>query len=409
MLNSARSGAWITRHRLRAYCAILLAFYTIAVLALVGTSNGLVDRWDRPLGTDFSEVYAAGASVLKGAPAAPYDNAAHLQMQREIFGPKTPFFAWSYPPYFLGLAALFALLPYLGSLAVWQASTLALYVSAIRKLAFDRDWQLATLAFPGAFITLIQGQNAFLTAGLFAWSLIMLESRPTVAGVLIGLLAYKPQFGVLIPIALIAGRHWRAIGAAIATIAAMTLATWIAFGENVWRGFFVSTTFARVVLTEQGATGFFKIQTIFSAVRQLGGSVALAYGTQAVSALACATIVALMWRRRADLRLKSAALMTGALLSTPYALDYDMALLGPALAFMASYVHENGARPWDKTILAVVWAAPLIARPAALVSHLSLGVAAMVLFMGMIARAGQLVRTTATSATPERSQKALTV
>lgn len=395
MLNGARTGAWLTRARMRGYCFMLLAFYAISIAAVLATSNGVLDRWSRPLGPDFSEVYAAGVSVLKGDPAAPFDNAAHFREQRELFGPKAQFYAWGYPPYFLAIAALLACLPYLGALAVWEVSTLALYFSAFRRLALDRDWLLPALAFPGVYVNAIQGQNAFLTAGLLAWSLILLESRPILAGVLIGFLAYKPQFGVLIPVALIAGRYWRTVGSAFATLALMTLAAWMAFGSDAWRGFFASTTFSRTVVTEQGAAGFYKLQTIFSAVRLVGGSISLAYAAQIVTALACASIVAVLWGRRADWRIKSAALMVGALLATPYALDYDMALLGPALAFMASYINERGARPWEKTILAAVWVAPFLARPVALASHFPLGVATMVLFMGTIARVARSAQSTA--------------
>ena len=56
------------------------------------------------------------------------------------------------------------------------------------------------------FVNVGHGQNGFLTAALLGGALHWLDRRPWLAGVLIGCLAYKPQFGVLIPVALLAGR-----------------------------------------------------------------------------------------------------------------------------------------------------------------------------------------------------------
>jgi putative flippase GtrA len=224
------------------------------------------------------------------------------------------------------------------------------------------------------------------TAGLMAFGLLAIERRPLLAGVLFGLLAYKPQFGILIPIALVAGGYWRTALAAAATIAAMTLGTWFAFGGETWRGFFAMMTFSREVISEQGVTGWHKIQTVFAAVRMLGGSIPLAYGFQFVSTAICAVLVAVLWYGRTDRRLAAAALMTGALLSTPYALDYDMMLLGPALAFVVAYGVEKGFRPWEKSLLALVWIVPIIARNIAEVTFVPVGVLTMFAFMSLIVR-----------------------
>ncbi|TPO02162.1 DUF2029 domain-containing protein [Mesorhizobium sp. CU2] len=176
------------------------------------------------------------------------------------------------------------------------------------------------------------------------------------------------------------------MGAAGATIVAMTLATVWAFGWETWRGFFDMMHFSRVVISEQGATGWYKIQTIFSAVRMWGGSIPLAYGVQAISTFGCAAIIAWMWFARVDRRLAAAALMTGALLSTPYALDYDMMLLGPALAFVIAHRLEKGFAPWEKTTLAVIWATPLLARDLTMATFIPVGQIAMIVFLALILR-----------------------
>ena len=77
---------------------------------------------------------------------------------------------------------------------------------------------LLALAFPAVYVNLAHGQNGFLSAALLGGSLLILDQRPKLAGVLIGLLAYKPQFGVLIPLVLIATGRWTVIAAAAATV-----------------------------------------------------------------------------------------------------------------------------------------------------------------------------------------------
>jgi alpha-1,2-mannosyltransferase len=386
MIEMLRTGDWLTRERVRIIAIILLAFYTIATVFLFATSNGRVDRFDRPLGTDYSQVWTAGRFVLEGHPEKPFDNVAHDKRQREYFSETSGFFHWGYPPYFLVVAAFFALFPYALSLILWQAATLPIYLAAVRSIAPFRDGLLAAAAFPAVFVNIGHGHNGFLTAGLMAFGLLALERRPLLAGVLFGLLAYKPQFGILIPIALVAGGYWRTALAAAVTIAAMTLGTWLAFGGETWRGFFAMMTFSREVISEQGVTGWHKIQTVFAAVRMLGGSIPLAYGFQFISTAICAVLVAVLWYGRTDRRLAAAALMTGALLSTPYALDYDMMLLGPALAFVVAYGVEKGFRPWEKSLLALVWFVPIIARNIAEVTFIPVGVLTMFAFMSLIVR-----------------------
>jgi hypothetical protein len=115
-------------------CRLRGAFAYIAF-----TANGLSDAQGRPLGTDFSNIYAAGTYVLDGKPQAPFDPAMQYAREQAIFGASTPFYGWHYPPLFLFLAAPLALLPYVPALLVWQAATLALYLLAIRAILIGQS------------------------------------------------------------------------------------------------------------------------------------------------------------------------------------------------------------------------------------------------------------------------------
>ena len=156
----------------------LLAAFVLGAGFLIATSDGLNDRFGRPLGTDFSNVYAAGTYVLDGEPAAPFDPRQQFAREQAIFGQATQFYGWHYPPFFLGLAGLLARCP-IGWRCVWQGATLALYLLSIRAIVSslarqrqrDRLWLLLALAFPAVFINLGQGHNGFLTAALIGAAL----------------------------------------------------------------------------------------------------------------------------------------------------------------------------------------------------------------------------------------------
>ena len=117
------------------------------------------------------------------------------------------------------------------------------------------------------FINLGHARDGFLTAALFAGALTQLDRRPLIASMLIGLLAYKPQFGLLIPLVLTVSGRRHVFFAAAATVAALALAVTLAFGADAWSVFFVSTKFSRGVVLEQGGIGWYKIQSVFSWVR----------------------------------------------------------------------------------------------------------------------------------------------
>lgn len=391
MWMSIRSGDWLTPERLRVYPLILLAISGAAIIALIALSEGRMGPNHLPLGTDFSQVWVAGREALAGRPDLPFDVARHIAAQRTEFGAESGVFGWHYPPYFLAPAALLALLPYLQALFVWQIATLALYLFAMTAImrgsgAPPKFVFLAALAYPAVIINLGHGQNGFLTAALLGASFYFLDRRPMLAGVAFALLAYKPQFGVALPFFLLLERRWRVIAYAALTLAAMTLASVVIFGFDSWRAFFASLAFTREAVIEQGSTGFEKIQSVFAAVRLMGGDVSTAYFWQAVATLSALATLAWLARSGADARVKAAGAIGATLLSTPYALDYDLMALAPAIALLVSHGLEKNFRPFEKSALAFAYLAPLFARPLASALSAPLGVMALILFFASIAR-----------------------
>ncbi len=195
------------------------------------------------------------------------------------------------------------------------------------------------------------GQNGFLTAALIGGALVLLDRRPGLAGVLFGLLSYKPQFGLMIPLVLVATGRWRAFGFAALTVAALAVASTIAFGPQVWSAFLASTEFSRVVVLEAGDTGWHKMQSVFSWVRMWGGSIGLAYALQRRRDRLCwPSCWSGCGAAIARIRSRPALLIIASVLATPYALDYDMMVLAPAIAFLVVDGLQRGfaRRPEDR-------------------------------------------------------------
>jgi hypothetical protein len=221
-------------------------------------------------------------------------------------------------------------------------------------------------------------------------ALVVLDRRPILAGILFGLLSYKPQFGVMIPLVLLASARWRAFASATATVLALVLATTLAFGPDIWHAFFDSMPFTREIVLEQGGTGWHKIQTVFSWVRMWGGSVTVAYAIQGTVTVALAGALVWLWRSKAAYPLKAAALTIASILATPYSLDYDLVALAPAIAFLAADGFARGFAPWEKTALVFLWFMPLIARAVAEHALIPLGVPGMLVVLALVLRrAGQ--------------------
>ena len=277
-----RSGEWLTAARMRAYSLILLGLSVLVFAGWIAVSDGLIDRNGQPIGTDFSNVYAAGTLTWQGRSAEAYAPALQHAAEKAVFdGREVPFYGWHYPPFFFAVAVLVAAVPYAWGLAIWLVASFAAYLAAIRAILPRQETLLVAAAFPAVFVNVGHGQNGFLTAALLGGALHWLDRRPWLAGVLIGLLAYKPQFGVLIPIALLAGGRWRTIGAAAATVAALVAVSFALLGSGIWHAFADSMNFTQTVVLEQGGTGWQKIQSIFAGVRAWGASVPTAYAAQA--------------------------------------------------------------------------------------------------------------------------------
>ena len=401
MMGALKTGEWLTHDRVRRIVVICLIVSLASLVLLFATAHGTLDWKGRPIGTDYSEVYAAGRMAWDGAAANVWDWPTHFKVQQGLHHSRTvDLYGWHYPPPFLFVAMAIASLPYIAGLVVWQAATLGPFTLMIRRITGRRDTWLFVLAAPVTLICLTHGHNGFLTGLLLGGGLMLLDRRPFAAGLLFGCLVYKPQFALLIPLLLLVTLNWRAIlGAALSSLGlvALTFAMW---GWDVWQAFFDSLPLTRHVVIDQGRTGWHKIMSAFSFIRSWGGSIAFAY---AVQALVTTTAIAItLWlARSARPALRNAAVSAAVLLSTPYVLDYDFVVLGLGIAWLWRDGEEHGFGPWERTLLAFAWVAPLFARAVAEHTLIPVGWLSAVTILALA-----LLRSSAFRASPSRRSRA---
>jgi arabinofuranan 3-O-arabinosyltransferase len=356
-------------------CFVLLvinaAFFPAAYLA----HWWIFDERGLGIPTDFINVWSAGKLVLEGHPALAYDWNVQKALQVAVLGQGYDGnFAWHYPPPFLFVAGLLARLPYPVAYAGWAAISFVPYLVMMR-LSVGRPFGLVlAAAFPVVLTNTLVGQNGFLTASLIGGMLYWLPLRPLLSGICLGLLSYKPQYGLLFPLVLVATSQWRVFFTAASVAAAMAVASWLAFGTESWQAFVHWVPmFSQAFLTE-GRAYWGKMQSIFALVRFFGGSEYLAWVFQWIMTAAVAVVVVVMWRSRVRYALKAAALATGTLLVTPYLFLYDLMVLAIPVAILVRLGLAHGFRRHELPALGLVafllMFYPLFAAPTGFIATL---------------------------------------
>lgn len=309
-----------------------------------------------PVHTDFTMVHAAGRLALDGTPAAAWDWTLHRAAENAVAGHAVArYYAWHYPPPFLLVATALATLPYAAAFVAWMAVTLPAYLATVRAIVGDRLGWLFAGAFPVLVPNLVPGQNGFFTAALIGGTLFLLDRRPVLAGICLGLLTYKPQYGVLFPLVLLATGRWTVILSAAATALLLGAVTLAVFGPGVWAAFFHWLPLTSHALLSGTGTEWQKFQSVFAMVRLLGGGATLAWALQGTVAALTAVGLVVLWRSRlVDADTKAAAVGLGVLLASPYVYLYDLAILAVPLAFLLRTALARGFLPGEPAGLALI-------------------------------------------------------
>ncbi len=337
--------------------AVFVALNTVHLATMYAVGEWIRDRSGHYLLADFVTLWSAGRLVLEGQAAGVYDWEIAKHAQIAVTGADyTGHLGFHYPPPFLFVVAVLGCAPFAVSYVGWIALTFAPYAAVVRGLVGRPvGWWLA-LAFPALFYNFAIGQNGCLTAALLGGTLLFIPTRPILAGICLGLLTYKPQYGPLFPLVLVATAQWRVILAAAVTALAISAASLLVFGSESWLAFFQWAPMTPTFLTN-GEVYFGKLQSMLGFVRFAGGSQSAAWIAHWSLAAVVAVAVTLLWRSTARYELKAAALATGAVLATPYVFMYDLVVLAIPMALLIRIGFETGFR---KNELYALWIAALL-------------------------------------------------
>jgi arabinofuranan 3-O-arabinosyltransferase len=337
-------------------CFVLCAI-TVAMLQAGVTGHWwIVDENGLGIPTDFVNVWSAGRLVLDGHPALAYDWDIQKQVQVAVLGQTYEGnFAWHYPPPFLFIAAVLAHFPYIVAYAGWAAVSFVPYLAAMRAIVGRSFGLLLAAAFPVVFTNTLVGQNGFLTAALIGGTLVLMPRWPVLSGVCLGLLSYKPQYGLLFPLVLIAASQWRVFVTAGLVTMVLAAISWLAFGTESWQAFVHWMPMFNQAFLVEGRAPWGKMQSIFALTRYLDGPESFAWTLQWIMSGTVAILLAALWRSsRVQYPLKAAALAAGTLLVTPYLFLYDEMVLAIAVAFVVRVGLDEGFERHEVPALGLV-------------------------------------------------------
>ncbi|CAG9165035.1 hypothetical protein LMG23992_00181 [Cupriavidus laharis] len=352
---------WLDIGRLRLYSYTALACYVLYFGIWTFRACVLKVPGVFAPGGDFVAFWSAAKVALSSGAAASYD----FESLRQVELAAVPGLAigdgvlpWLYPPTFLLVVLPFGLLPYSLATMTFLAGGVGCYVwAACRTLPWRSAW-IAAPAFPCVAVVLTTGQNALWLAGCAGLGLTCLRSRPWLAGMLMGLVTVKPHLALMLPVALICARAWRALWAMIATSLALIVVSLLVFGAETFTAFLRNAGMA-LESVEQGSMLLVRMPTVFAAVKMISGGVALPYTMHGIVAAAALASVVYAWSRPCSFALRAAVLASAGLLAPAYLYDYDLAFLGLAIAWLGVHGHSAGWLRGERELLVLLWLLPL--------------------------------------------------
>jgi alpha-1,2-mannosyltransferase len=375
--------------------AALIAFLSFCVMWLQAQTSG---RGLYPLPSDFMSFWTAGELALEGHAADAYREMPHFFKQLALHGDTTQlYFAFFYPPFFMLLCAGLALLSYFPALCLWVGSTWICYAAALRgllpkSLGKGANLWVLFLGYPAVMVNVSFAQNGFLSTGLLGGAAVWLDRRPELAGICFGCLAYKPQLGIVIPLALAVARRWRVFAVASVTVVALVAVSTLIFGVDVWPPFFADTAVARRNWMESPIPDYLQLFiTAFAAVRLHGGSLLLAYALQiTVTVTAMVMLVGALLMRPAGARsgrAEGAAIAACVPLCSPFMLEYDLLILAVPMAWLLGEALRDGFRRGERVAMVAAFVAPVLFKITAFDNAIKLSViAATVLLFVVVLR-----------------------
>jgi hypothetical protein len=349
--------------------AVLFGLYGWAMVVATGSGHdGVIGPRFNALGADWVIFLAAARAFFTGDLAHIYNQAWITQATNSQFADwlsvPLPFPLFPYPPLYLLLVLPFAKLPVGWSLFLSQALQFAALAWALKKLAPGKLWLfflIGAFLCPAASNNVLAGSNAVLVTALIVGGLSLMEAKPLFAGILMGVVIFKPQYFALLPVAVIAAGQMRALAGMAASIAVLTVLSAALFGPSLW------LDWVNVYLHPQQVAGINATDwghswddSVSTCVALLGAPHWLATAAQGLAGVIALAVTWRAFRDRHPMRLP--LLLCAALLASPHVSNYDLLFLGMAALIYTRALPEN-SRPLALLLPLAAWTASIYNPP----------------------------------------------
>lgn len=330
--------------------------------------------FSRQPGQDWMVYYTAARTALDGDLTLLFDGDRLTAYMNDYFVDwlKRPltFHPWLYPPHKLFFLAPFGLLSFTVSYVLFELVTFGGLIAALWTIA-ERGWQrwlqfFSLLLAPTASFTLGLGQNAFLSTAFLVGGFGLIGRSPVLAGVLLGLLTFKPQLWLMVPVALIAAGEWRVLGVTLASAGIVTLASVAVFGFEPWRVWIEWVVNPPAAAYQNYQTwNHLADESVYTNLFLAHAPAVIAkYGQIAAGLLATACV---WWSYRCESngQLQLVVLLAATTLAAPHVANYDMVMLTVAATVLFANSLAQNAGWIELTVPPLVWIMQLFNPPGA--------------------------------------------
>lgn len=323
------------------------------------------------MGQDWMVFYNAAGAYLDGNLPLLFDGAdftARINRQlADWLSAPLSFHPWMYPPTFLLLLVPFGALPFPIAYAAFLLVTCAALVAALWYYDDDPERRKLLLGLlmlsPAVACTVVLGQNSFLTSALLIGGFTLMRPWAILGGALLGILSFKPQLALMVPIALIAGRHWRSLAAAGTSALLLAFVSLMVFGLDAWRGWIELMTIPSDLYRAWNVVGRLHGQSVYTCLALLGASPTVANTAQAIAIVLAAAGVYWCFRQRVPHELRLMMLLAATMLSAPHVFNYDGVMLDVAATMLLCRARSDGFQRGELFVIPLAWVNPLINPP----------------------------------------------
>ena len=368
--------AWLNPRRLQAQ-AIVLALCLWGVCAVDFATPGIFDRAGNIKFQDFLPFYVSAQLIAQGRASELYsEQITAAEMQRivghslavrlpNLYGPQVGLF---FVP--------FAWLPFQTAAWIWVAVCLALFFACVLLVwrccpalrSYSRLVAIAAIAFPPLFHFFVRGQISVLLLACFTAAFLALHAQHDwLAGMALGLLIFKPQFLLAIPLVLLLSGAWRVFCGLVLSAAAQLVVIELYFGSVVMRTYLdmLWHTSRWIGAAELGLAPI-QMHSLRSFWTLLLHWPKAAFALYAVSSCCAIAIAASIVKSARPLALRFSALVLAAVLVNPHLFVYDLLVLVPVLLVLAEWTLNNtpdSASSPHRRLLYLAFIVPLVGPP----------------------------------------------